>query len=71
MTKRDTGAADTRQPANEIAWRHFWLANVMTDMGRPAPLNAARPERRTRKNALTRRLHRLHYMRATLGAARH
>jgi hypothetical protein len=30
MSKMEIGIAKTRQIADEIAWRHFWLAHVMT-----------------------------------------
>ena len=70
MTRKEIGAADSHRPADTIVWRQFWLANVITDMGRPATVNAIRPERRTRRDSLTRRLHRLHHMRAMLGPPR-
>ncbi len=71
MTKTDMGAADTAQPADDIAWRHFWLANVVVETdGRPL-VRATRPELRPRKESLSRRLQRLHHMRAILGAPRH
>ena len=50
MTKTDMGATDTAQPADDIAWRHFWLANVVVETdGRPL-VRATRPELRPRKN---------------------
>jgi hypothetical protein len=71
MTKTDMGAADTAQLANDIAWRRFWLANVVVESdGRPL-VRAARPELRPRKDSLSRRLQRLRHMRAVLGAPRH
>ena len=71
MTKTDMGANDTAQPANDIAWRHFWLANVVVETdGRPL-VRVARPELRPRKDSLSRRLQRLRHMRAVLGAPRH
>jgi hypothetical protein len=71
MTKTDMGAGDNAQPADDIAWRHFWLANVMVETdGRP-PVRMARPELRLRKDSLSRRLQRLHHMRAVLGGSRH
>jgi hypothetical protein len=51
--------------AYEMAWRHFWLTNVLLDSGKP-PARLARREMPTRKDSLTRRLHRLRRMRATL-----
>lgn len=71
MTKTDMGATDTAQPADGIAWRHFWLANVVVETdGRPL-VRATRPELRARKESLSRRLQRLRHMRAVLGAPRH
>ena len=71
MTKEETDAADMRQPADDIAWRHFWLANVVVETdGRPL-VRVARPELRPRKESLSRRLQRLHHMRAIVGAPRH
>jgi hypothetical protein len=48
-----------------IDWRHFWLKNVMIDSGKLTPPKIARRE--LRKNALSRRLQKLHRMRAILG----
>jgi hypothetical protein len=71
MTKTDMGATDTAQPADDIAWRQFWLANVVVETdGRPL-VRATRPELRPRKESLSRRLQRLRHMRAVLGAPRH
>jgi hypothetical protein len=71
MTKTDMGATDTAQPADDIAWRHFWLANVVVETdGRPL-VRATRPELRPRKESLSRRLQSLRHMRAVLGAPRH
>ncbi|HET8972490.1 MAG TPA: hypothetical protein VFN63_04310 [Pseudolabrys sp.] len=71
MIKTETGAADMRQPADDIAWRHFWLANVVVETeGRPL-VRVARPALRPRKDSLSRRLQRLRHMRAILGAPRH
>ena len=51
MTKEEIGAADMRQPADDIAWRHFWLANVVVETdGRPL-VRVARPELRPRKSS--------------------
>ena len=71
MVKTEIGAADMPQPADEIVWRHFWLANVVVETeGRPL-VSATRPELRPRKDSLSRRLQRLRHMRAVLGAPRH
>jgi hypothetical protein len=67
MIRKEIGTAEVHQPADDIAWRHFWLANVTVESdGRP-PVRAPRPELRPRKDSLSRRLHRLHHMRAILG----
>jgi hypothetical protein len=71
MTKKEIGTAEMQQPADDIAWRHFWLANVVVETdGRP-PVRVSRPELRSRKDSLSRRLQRLHHMRAVLGGSRH
>jgi len=71
MIEKEFGAADTRQSDDVIAWRHFWLANVAVEaQGRP-PVRAPRPELRPRKDSLSRRLQRLHHMRAILGGKQH
>jgi hypothetical protein len=71
MVKTEIGAADMPQPADEIAWRHFWLANVVVEAdGRPL-VRTARPDLRPRKDSLSRRLQRLRHMRAMLGAPQH
>jgi len=71
MTKTDMGTVHTAQPANDIAWRHFWLANVMVDIESRPLARTARPALLPRKDSLSRRLQRLHHMRAILGAPRH
>jgi hypothetical protein len=71
MTKNEIGAADISEPADAVAWRHFWLANVVVETdGRPLA-RAPRPELRPRKDSLSRRLQRLRHMRAILGAPQH
>jgi len=37
MSKMEIGIAKTRQIADEIAWRNFWLAHVMTETGERRP----------------------------------
>jgi len=70
MTRNEIGAADISEPADAIAWRHFWLANVVVENdGRPL-VRAIRPLR-PRKDSLSRRLQRLRHMRAILDAPRH
>jgi hypothetical protein len=51
--------------AEEFAWRHFWLRNVMLDSGRPSLARMSRP-RVTRRMSLARRLDKLHRLRAAL-----
>ena len=64
MSTTETGTAELRQSVDGIDWRHFWLKNVMIDSGRVAPTKIARRE--LRNNALSRRLRKLHGMRAIL-----
>ena len=71
MAKEEIGAADVRQPADDIAWRHFWLANVAVETDGMPAARAPRPELRPRKDSLSRRLKRLHHMRAILGEPQH
>jgi hypothetical protein len=70
MSKTNVPAAGARRPADDIDWRHFWLANVMVDTGGRTPVRT-RPDLRSRKDSLSRRLQRLHRMRAALGGPRH
>ena len=65
MSTTETGTAELRQGVDGIDWRHFWLKNVMIDSGKLAPTKIA--HRDLRKNALSRRLQKLHRMRAILG----
>jgi hypothetical protein len=67
MPKMNTGTTELRRRADELAWRRFWLTSVMIDTDRPVLGKTARPEMRIRKNSLSRRLHRLRRMKATLG----
>lgn len=71
MIKTEIGAAEMSGPADDIAWRHYWLANVVAESdGRPL-VRTTRPELRPRKDSLSRRLQRLRHMRAILDAPRH
>ena len=71
MTNNEIGAADISEPADAIAWRHFWLANVVVESdGRPL-VRATRPALQPRKDSLSRRLQRLRHMWAILDAPRH
>ena len=47
------------QKAKKISWHHFWLANVIADIGEVAPVRGIRPQMRTSEDSLTRRLHKL------------
>ena len=53
--------------SEEIDWRQVWLTNAMIDSGKLEPPKIARYKMQTRKDTLTRRLHRLRRMRAVLG----
>jgi len=65
MSRNDTGNELRR--ADEIAWRHVWLANVMVDSGKPPPSQIPRHKLPMRRPSLSRRLHRLHQLRVILG----
>ncbi len=67
MSSTETGTAELRRNADEIDWRHVWLTNANIDSGRFEPANIARYKMPTRKESLTRRLHKLRRMRALLG----
>jgi hypothetical protein len=56
--------------AEEIDWRHVWLTSVMVDSGELRSPKIGRYTVQTRKDSLTRRLHRLRRMRAVLGPSR-
>ena len=71
MTKKEIGTVEMQQPADDIAWRHFWLANVVLETNRRPAVRVARPALGPRKDSLSRRLQRLHHMRAVLGGSRH
>ena len=66
MIPKETGTTVARRSDAEIAWRQFWLTNVMIDTGNPHPAKFARPAIRTRRMSLASRLHKLRRMRATL-----
>jgi hypothetical protein len=67
MSRTETGTADLRRNADEIDWRHVWLTNVMIDSGKLESPKFAHYKMQTRKDSLTRRLHRLRRIRAALG----
>ena len=66
MFRAETSSAELHQSVEEIDWRQIWLKNVMIDSGKLAPTKIARSE--LRKNALSRRLRKLHHMRAILSS---
>ncbi len=70
MTETGIGSSKVNQNASHINWRHFWLTNVMIDTGKPGATKIARHDIPFRKNTLSRRLHKLHHMKATLGPLR-
>jgi hypothetical protein len=51
--------------SDEIAWRHVWLANVLVEAGEPNRQVIHRP-RTSRRMTPSRRLEKLHRMRAAL-----
>jgi len=70
MSAMEIRTAEPRQSDGVVDWRHFWLTNVMIDSGKFEPQRIARYNVLTRKDSLTRRLHRLRRMRAALGPSR-
>jgi hypothetical protein len=56
---------DLPERTEEIDWRHVWLKSALIDAGNPFPTKIYRP-RPTRRLSLTRRLEKLHRMRAAL-----
>ena len=70
MSAMEIRTAEPRQSDGVVDWRHFWLTNVMIDSGKLEPRKIARYKMLTRKDSLTRRLHRLRRMRAALGPSR-
>jgi hypothetical protein len=70
MTETGFGTTGLRPTGNEIAWRHFWLSNVIVETGKPGIAPLSRREAWTRKDSLTRRLHKLRVMRAMLDSSR-
>ena len=73
MTPEEIGTAEQRRSTDEITceitWRHVWLTNVLIDVGRPSLVKTSRP-RAVRRMSLTRRLDKLHRLRATLESPR-
>ena len=65
MRPQEIGIAERTE---EIASRHVWLKSVLIDAN-PFPTKIYRP-RPTRRMSLTRRLEKLHRMRAALGQQR-
>jgi hypothetical protein len=62
MRPQEIGIAERTE---EIAWRHVWLKSVLIDTGNPFPAKIYRP-RPTKRMSVTRRLEKLHRMRAAL-----
>jgi hypothetical protein len=62
MRPQEIGIAERTE---EISWRHVWLKSVLIDAGNPFPTKIYR-RRPTRRISVTRRLEKLHRMRATL-----
>ena len=62
MRPQEIGIAERTE---EIAWRHVWLKSVLIDAGNPFPTKIYR-SRPTRRMSVTRRLEKLHRMRAAL-----
>jgi hypothetical protein len=62
MRPQEIGIAERTE---EIAWRHVWLKSVLIDAGNPFPTKIFR-SRPTRRMSVTRRLEKLHRMRAAL-----
>ena len=65
MIPKEIGTTELRSSADEIPWRHVWLANVLIDTGKPSLAKIARP-RITRRMSLARRLDKLRRLRAAL-----
>jgi hypothetical protein len=61
MRPQEIGIAERTE---EIAWRHVWLKSVLID-GHPFPTKIYR-SRPAKRMSVTRRLEKLHRMRATL-----
>ena len=70
MSSLETGATARSAPAAEIAWRHFWLKNVMVDAGTPGSTRITRHGLQPRKVSVAQRMRRLRRLRAMLGAPR-
>ncbi|MGC1883597.1 MAG: hypothetical protein WA703_20680 [Pseudolabrys sp.] len=65
MPAQEIGVAERTE---EIDWRHVWLKSVLIDIGNPFTTKISkiyRP-RPTKRMSATRRLEKLHRMRATL-----
>jgi hypothetical protein len=64
MTPKEIGIPELHRNADEIAWRHVWLTNVMIDADKP--ILATRPRIQRSRESLTQRLRKLRRMRAIL-----
>ena len=64
MSPMEIGTAERLQ-AEDIVWRHVWLKSVLIDNGKPFPAKI-HPPGVARRMSLTRRLEKVHRMRAAL-----
>jgi hypothetical protein len=62
MRPQEIGIAEQTE---EISWPHVWLTSVLIDAGNPFPTRIYHP-RPTKRMSVTRRLEKLHRMRAAL-----
>jgi hypothetical protein len=60
VSKSEIGTAKVRPTADEIAWRDFWYAHVMTETGERGPAKKMSVQER----GLTRRLHKPHRLKS-------
>ena len=58
MIKTEIDTVEFSGSADELAWRDFWLTNVMIEKGKPLPVKTVRDE------SLTGRLHQLRHMKS-------
>jgi hypothetical protein len=70
MIKTEIGTAERHRSGDQFAWRHFWLANVMIEKGKPLPAKNARSRAHVTDKSLTRRLRHLRRLESTAGLRR-
>ena len=70
MIKKEIGIVELPRTVDQSAWRHFWLANVMIERGKPLPAKNARSTMRATNKSLTRRLHQLRRLESAAGLPR-